>query len=220
MKPTIKVLIIAIIFPLFAFSQSMDREFEGIIKYKHSVIAKDSSYNVEYDYAGIGHYSEFYYKEGDYKFVNHNCFFNADLFRSKEQKNYLLLNHSDTVLCLDATISDAEIVDYNIKTAVDTILGNPCDVITIKMKPVNAATPVSYRRYYYSKKLAVDPKHFLGCKANAYELIYGQTRSLALRIEFEWPNKIIRWEAYEVSRTPVSNETFTKSNSWILNKVN
>ena len=219
MKTIIQTLILLIALPLFSFSQAV-KEFEGVIKYKHTVIAKDSLYNVAYDYSGIGYQSEFYYKAGDYKFVNHNSYFKADLFRSKETRNYLLLNNSDTVFCVNSKKTDAEIVDYSIQMAADTILGNSCNLITIKLKPIGQESPVSYRRYYYSDKLPIDPAHFLGCKANAYELIYEKARSLALRIEFEWPNKILRWQAYEIIPQALNDSIFKKENNWVLNFIN
>jgi hypothetical protein len=220
MKKSLKTLILILFIPVFTYSQIVSDEFEGIIKYNHKVIAKDSSYNVEYDYSGIGKNSEYYYKEGDYIFVNHNSYFKADLFKSKELHNYLILNNSDTVFYLDSKVSDIEVIEYNIKESADTILNYPCDLITLKLKPVNKESPISFRRYYFSKQLHINPDHFKQCKGNAYELIYENTKSLALKIEYEWPNKVITWEAYEVTKQKLDDAIFKKQNNWILMKIN
>jgi hypothetical protein len=220
MKKSLKTLILIIFIPVLTFSQIMSDEFEGIIKYKHKVIAKDSTYNVDYDYSAIGKYSEYYYKDGDYIFVNHNSYFKADLFKSQELRDYLLLNNSDTVFCLDSRVPDVEVIEYNITKSVDTILNYPCDLITLKLKPVNKEFPISYRRYYFSKQLQINPIHFKQCKGNAYELIYENTKSLPLKIEFEWPNKVIIWEAYEVNKQKLDNDIFKKQDNWIIMKVN
>lgn len=219
MSTSIKLLLLIIVgFPLFVTAQS--REFEGVIKYRHEVIAKTSDYNVNYDYEAIGMKSDFFYKRGNYKFVNEESYFKGDLFRADELKNYLLLHNSDTVLLLDAIKTDIEVVEWNITKSADTILNFPCDVITLKIKPLGQDFPVSYRRYYFSKELPVDSRHFQGCKGNAYELIYAQAQSLALKIEFEWPNRKIIWEAYEVEKKKLGAKIFQVDKRWVLQKVN
>ena len=217
-------IIIAILFlgllPKNALAQPAIAEFEGVIKYKHHVIAKDSSYDVNYDYASLGKYSEYYYKDGDYRFVNHDCFYKAEMFRHQDVKNYLLLDNSDTVLCINSRKSDLDILDLNVKHLADTIINYPCDLITIKMRPSDRDSPVSYRRYYFSTKLPVNPVHFKDCKGNAYDKIYETTRSLPLRIEFEWPSRIIVWEAYEVSRQKIEMGLFDIPKNCLIENVN
>ena len=220
MKITLKILLLFLVIPFYAHSQNKKSEFEGIIKYNHKVIAKDSAYNVEYDYSAIGKKSDYYYKKGNCKFVNYDSYFKGDLFKSKEFMDYLLINGSDTVFCLDARVTDIEVIDFNIKKSVDTILNYTCNLITLKLKPIGQDYPVSYRRYYYSEKLPINPDHFKGCKNNAYDLIFGNAKSLPLRIEFEWPNRTIIWEAYEVIKQDVKEETFQLDKNWVLKKMN
>ena len=195
-------------------------EFEGIIKYNHQVVAMDSSYDVNYDYSAIGKSSIYHYKNGNYKFLNQNSYFKADLFKSNELANYLLISNSDTVIYLNARIADLEIMDYSIEESVDTILNYSCDLITLKIKPINQDSPISYRRYYFSKKLPINSNHFKECKGSAYELIYRNTKSLPLRIEFEWPNRKIIWEAAEVENKKLSDDIFRVDEKWILSKGN
>lgn len=205
--------------PIFLCSHTNTKEFEGIIKYNHRIVAKESSYDVNYDYFAIGKQSEYYYKNGDYKFVNHDSYFKADLYKSKEISNYLILTESDTVLRFDSRIADIEIIDYEIKKSAATILGYNCDLITLKLKPIGADAPISYRRYYFSHQLPINSDHFKLCKANAYEFIFEKTKALPLKIEFEWPNKIVIWEAYEVVKQNISNDFFEKQDSWILQEI-
>lgn len=217
-------IIIALLFlgllPKFALSQPVIEEFEGVIKYNHHVIAKDSSYDVSYDYSALGKFSEYYYRDGDYKFVNHDCYFRSDLFKHEELKNYLLLDNSDTVLCINSRKPDVDILDFSVKRLADTIINYPCDLITIKMKPNDRDSPVSYRRYYFTRKLPVNPAHFKNCKGNAYDFIYETAQSLPLRIEFEWPNRIIVWEAYEVSKQKIDKNLFELQKNSLIEYVN
>jgi len=216
----IKILILLFLLQAHLFSQKPIIEFEGVIKYNHKVIAKETNYNVEYDYSGIGKNSEYYYKDGNYRFINHDCYFLSDIFRSEEQNNYLLLNKTDTVFVVNTKIADIEIVDFELKKSVDTILGYVCDVLILKLKPVETGTPNPYRRYYFTKDLSINPEHFRNCKGNGYEFIFEKTKALPLRIEFEWPSKLIVWEAYEVKKQKVKDDIFEKQNNWVLIKVN
>lgn len=220
MKKQTFFLVSLLLISLISFSQNSTKEFEGIIKYNHEVEAKESSYNVDYDYSGIGKQSEYYYKNGDYRFVNHNCYFKGDLFKSKEIKNYLVLEKTDTVYSLNSRIADFEIVDFEIKKSATTIIGYKCDLLTLKIKPISSEGPISYRRYYYSSKLPIDPSHFKNCKANAYELIFEKAKALPLQIEFEWPNKLIRWKAYEVLSQKLNDSFFEKEDNWIIREIN
>lgn len=202
------------------FAQNSTKEFEGIIKYNHKVIAKESTYNVDYDYSAIGKNSEYYYKNGDYKFVNHDCYFKADLFKSKELNNYLVLDKSDTVFVVNSRITDVQIVDFTIKKSAETILGYSCNVLTLTLKPTDKDGPISYRRYYFSKQLSINPEHFKLCKGNAYDFIFEKAKALPLKIEFEWPNRTIVWDAYEVKKQPLKDDLFEKQANWIPMNVN
>src|SRR5262245_2455410 len=105
-----------------AFAQKKPVEFEGIVWFSHQIIAKDSNYNIEYDYSAIGKKSEYNYKKGNIKFVNHDSYFEFDLFKSGEQKDFVKTVASDTVLWLDTRITDLELVEYDVKKSADKIL--------------------------------------------------------------------------------------------------
>jgi hypothetical protein len=201
-------------------AQNNNVEFEGQIKYNHKVIAKDSNFNVDYDYNGIGRKSEYFYKEGKYKFVNHDAYFKMDLFKSDELKNYLQISDSDTVLWLDARIPDFEVLEFDVKKSVDTILNYDCNVFTMKLKPIGKDNPISYRRYYFSEEFYVNPDHFEGCKGNGYDLIYEHIKSIPLRIEFEWPNRIIIFDAYKIDQMELENEIFDLDKKLVLKRIN
>lgn len=195
-------------------------EFEGVIKYKHNVVAKEKDYNVEFDYAALGKKSEYFYKKGNYKFVNHDAFFAGDLFLSAETANYLLLNKSDTVYRLDGTKWDMDVIDVEVKESAETILGHSCIIVVLKLIPSGQDGPVSYRRYYCSKDFPMNPEHFKDCKGNAYTIIYEKSKSLPLKIEFEWPDRTIIWEAYEATSQKVNQRIFEIGKKWVIVPIN
>lgn len=202
------------------FAQSNNIEFEGRIQYQHKVIAKDVNYNVDYDYNAIGKKSDYYYKKGKYKFLNHEAYFKMDLFKSDELKNFLQLTDSDTILWTDSRIADFEVLEFDVKKSVDTILNYDCNVFTMKLKPVGMDAPVSYRRYYFSEKFYVNPDYFKGCKGSGYELIYQHIQSIPLRIEFEWPNRTVIFEAYKIDEMKLEDKTFYLDKKLPLKKLN
>jgi hypothetical protein len=184
------------------------KEFEGLIKYKHKVIAKVKGYNVKYDYSGIGYNSEFYYKSGHYKWLTFNAYFLMDLFDPIAEKDYFLTTSSDTLMALDNTKADLSIIDSKTEFSVDTIAGHVCNVFIFHAKPIDKEGPISIRKYYYSNNFYVNPVHFSNCKSNGMNFIYSNIKSIALRIVLEWPNKIITWEAEKVQEMNLKNDFF------------
>ena len=218
MRKSLILFFISSFFTLFGFSQK-PLEFEGVISFSHTVIPKEKDYDVNYDYSGIGKTSDFYYKNGNYKWLTYNSYFIMDLFISKDKKNYLLTTSSDSMYWLNSSITDIEVLDYSITKNVDTILGYICNVLTIKLKPESKSEPISYRRYYFSNKFYVNPEHFKDCKGNCYELIYSQIKSIPLRIEFEWPNRIVIWEAVNVESKTIDESFFKLDKDRVLLKM-
>jgi hypothetical protein len=196
------------------------KEFEGVIKYTHTVTAKSKDYNVAYDYTALGKKSEYYYKNGDYKFVNHSAYFAADLYRASEVANYLPVSQSDTAFRVNSKVSDMDIMDVTVTDAPEPILGHSCQVVTLKLIPSGQDGPVSYRRYWCSKDFPINPEHFKACKGNAYNVIFEKSGSLPLKIEFEWPNRTITWEAYAAKRQKVNAKIFAVSKKWVIVPIN
>lgn len=207
MKSAFRLAILASCF-FCTVNLTAQKEFEGVIKYKHTVTPKKESYDVNFDYTALGKKSEYYYKKGNYKFVNHDAYFAGDLYLTAQTANYLLLNKSDTVYRVDGTVTDMDIMDVEVKESEEKILGHSCMVVVLKLIPVGQDGPVSYRRYYCSTDFPVNPEYFAKCKGNAYDVIYEKSRSLPLKIEFEWPDRIITWEAYQAAAQKVNAKMF------------
>ena len=219
MKNKFSLSVIVILFIVTASFAQTRQEFEGIVYFKHKVVPHNIKFNPEYDYSGIGHSSKFYYKNGIYKWLNDDGMFKMDLFVPAEKRNYLLTENSDTLYWLDNSITDISVVDYRIEKNADTIAGYNCNVLVLKLKPVNKETPVSYRRYYFTDQFYVNPEHFAASKGNCYNLIYQQIQSVPMRIEFEWPNRTVIWEATRVEPKKLDDGFFKIDKKYILKKM-
>jgi len=219
MKSTFRLTGLLLCF-LYSANLIAQKEFEGVIKYNHTVTPKDKDYNVNYDYAALGKKSEYYYKKGNYKFVNHDAFFAGDLYRADQVANYLPLSKSDTAYRVDGTVADMDVMDVEVKDATEKILGHSCIVVILKLIPSGQDGPVSYRRYYCSKDFPVNPEHFKNCKGNAYNVIYEKSGSLPLKIEFEWSDRTITWEAYAATPQKVNAKLFEVGKKWIIVPIN
>ncbi|MDI1257472.1 MAG: hypothetical protein PSV16_15365 [Flavobacterium sp.] len=192
---------------LTAAKSQVKTEFIGLVKYTHNVIPKVKDYDVNYDYSGIGKSSDYYFKDANIKWLTYESYFKMDLFIAKENRDYFLTAKSDTVFTLKNTNRDFDVVDYKI-TAAAPILGHKCNVLELKLKPLDADSPVTFRRYYFSDDFYIDPKKFANCKSSAYDIIYGQMKSIPLKIEFEFENRIVVWEASEVTPMKLDSHFF------------
>jgi hypothetical protein len=179
-------------------SQIKKQEFAGLVKYTHNVIPKEKDYDVNYDYSGIGKSSDYYFKDGNIKWLTYDCYFKMNLFISKENRDYFLTNKSDTIYTLKNNAKDFDIFDYKISKSDEVILGHKCNVLELRLKPLNADAPITFRRYYFSGDFYIDSEKLANCTANAYDIIYAQMKSIPLKIEYEFVNRIVVWEATEV----------------------
>ena len=214
------IFVLLILLNFESYSQVTKKEFEGYIEFEHKVIPHVENYNVNYDYGGIGKSSRYTYSKGKIKFENRESYFVKDIFLSSEKSNYFITQNPDTIMLLDATKLDAELIEFEIEPNVDTILNMSCSRITIKLKPIGKAGPVSYRRYYFSNEYYVNPEYFTDCKGSFYDIIYKEIKSIPLRIEYEWPNRTVVWQAIEVKNTKIDDAEFSYDKSKTIIKIN
>ncbi|RZJ33039.1 MAG: hypothetical protein EOO51_15080 [Flavobacterium sp.] len=199
------------IFLIFLFSiltaaaQNNKHEFVGLVKFAHTVVATDKDYNPDNDYAAIGRHSDYYFKDGDIKWLTYDSYFRMDLFRAKENRDYYLTNRSDSIFTPKNNDRDFDIISYNVLKSDRVILGHKCRMVELKLKPLGRETPVTYRRYYFSSDFYIDPEKLAKCTSSGYDVIYGQMKSIPLRIEFEFPGRTVVWEATEIK--PMNLET-------------
>ena len=201
-------------------SLGQDQYFEGIIEFDHIIIPKDSTYDVDYDYDGIGTSSTYLFKNGNLMFQNKNGYFKKSIFSSGNNRSFLFTVQSDTVMTLDGRLNDADLIDYKFEDAKEVILDYECKVLTISLKPKGKEFPLSTRRYYFPKSVNIDGSQFKECYGNFYNLVYGESNSVPLRIEYEWPNRIVRWQAKSITSQEIDSKIFEIEEGTVLQQVN
>jgi hypothetical protein len=202
------ILLLILVFTVGGYGQSTKTEFVGLVKFKHNVIPKQTDVDVNYDYSAIGKHSDYYFKDGNIKWLTFDSQFKMDLFIAKENRDYFEMSHTDTIFTLKNNVPDFNVVDYEVVPSPESILGRKCKVLLLTLKPTDAETPITYRRYYFSDDFYIDPADMANCKSSAYDVIYGQMKSIPLKIEYEFPNRTVVWEATEVTPMKLADDFF------------
>jgi len=199
MMKKIVLLVLQSIVYLGLVSAQDKTDFEGLVRFRHKMLSKNSNAQADLAYSMLGYNSDYYFKKGNIKWLTYDCFYKMDLFKPKDDKDYFLTSQSDTIFTVKNSTTDFDVLEYRLEKSADTIMGYVCDVFIMKLKPKQSETPISYRRYYFSSKFYVDPKYFTNCNSNRYDLIFSQIQSIPLRIEFEWSDTMMIWEATQIT---------------------
>ena len=193
-----------ILLSTICFGQKV-QEFEGKITYKHFVTAIDSLYNVEDDYEYAGKTSIFFYKEGNYKWVNDNAYVEMEIFSNSERTSCLKFKENDTILKLQSNIENEKIIEFSITKNGENILGKKCDVLIIK---AGSNGNLWERRYSFNKDYKINPESFNNYKYNSTDFIYSKTKSLPLKIELIFKDRKVTYIAMKIERIEVPLEIF------------
>ncbi|MES2575216.1 MAG: hypothetical protein V4572_09745 [Bacteroidota bacterium] len=181
------------------------KEFEGKISYTHLVTKIDSLYNVQDDYNYMGTTSEFFYKEGKYKWVNNKAYIEMEVFNNLKANSYLKFSENDTILRLKSDELNETVIDYTIIKNGDKILGHTCDVLVIK---AGSNGNTWERRYSFANEYKINPASFNNYKFNSTDIIYSRINALPLKIELIFKNRKVSYIATKVEKIPVSNNIF------------
>lgn len=204
-----RILVLILLFSITVIqSQTKSNEFTGKINFIHKVIPKEKNYDVNYDYSGIGKSSDYYFKNGNIKWLTYNSYFKMNLFIANENRDYFLTNTSDSIFTLKNNVRDFDVIDYKIIKSPEKVLGHKCNILELKLKPINADTPITFRRYYFSNDFYINSNKLVNCTSNAYDIIYGQMKSIPLKIEYEFANRTVIWEATEIKEMDLDSNFF------------
>ena len=180
-------------------------EFEGAITYSHKVEAIDKDYDINRDYSYIGKQSVFYYKNGNYKWLNENAFIEMDLFRSKDSVEYLKMQSTDSILYVPNNMSNEEIIDYKILQNADTVAGHVCNVLIVKAgSNGNEWT----RQISYSSEFAINPDKFARYKYNSTNFLYLQMKAVPLKIQLIYKARKIIYTAINIEKKKLQESFF------------
>lgn len=182
MKTKSSLLLLAILCTVASFAQT----FEGKITYKNKYKSKMSNVTDAQLTSMMGGKYEYYIKNGNYKSTTNGLMLQWQLYVNKDNKLYNKMATTETLTWYDGAVNKDSILKVELNEGVTEILGYKCDELIF--------TCVSgVQKYYFSKKIAIDPKLFANHKfMNWYEYI---SRSNALPLKAIVDNAQFTWES-------------------------
>ncbi len=178
---------LAVLVTVIAYAQP----FEGQIIYKNTYTSKMAAVADEQFSTMMGTVLEYYIKDGNYKTVSNGSTFQWQLYINADNKIYTKVSNSETILWNDAAVNADSVLQADIKKDVIEILGYMCDELVLTCK-------TGVQKYYYSSKLAVDPKLFAAHKfGNWYDFV-SKSNSIPLKTIIETPQFTMQSVTVEV----------------------
>ncbi|MCS3794744.1 hypothetical protein [Niastella sp. OAS944] len=171
---------------ILCMATSFAQTFEGKITYKNKYKSKMPNVTDAQLTSMMGGKYEYYIKNGNYKSTTNGLMLQWQLYVNKENKLYNKMASTETLTWYDGAVNKDSILKLELNEGVTEILGYKCDELIF--------TCVSgVQKYYFSKKIAVDPKLFANHKfMNWYEYI---SRSNALPLKAIVDNAQFTWES-------------------------
>ncbi|MCL6219624.1 hypothetical protein [Zunongwangia pacifica] len=185
------------------FLQSQD--FEGMLVYSVSYESKSPDITSEQLNSLMGTKQWYAIKGGNYKSVFNGDFIKLQIYRSDENRNYSLTAKSDTLYYDDYSENNDKALSYDIKKNQDTIMGVPCDLITIKAKK-------SKTSYYFNSSYKVNPELFKGHNYGNWYYMLSKTKALPLKTIMETEQFIMTSIATKVKPMQLNDNVFEIQN--------
>lgn len=183
--------------------------FEGYVKYIHHLEVTDTTVakNDVFLAYNFGSSSILYIKGTDYYWTFAGCRMESQTYLSSSNLLYEKYPKNDTLYTHSAGVENEVILKEEIKESKLSILGNPCQLLTVKSKfPKENA--IRGRMFYFSKKYPLHPDFFKRFKMNNNNLIFARMRHLPLRFTMIYPTFRITYHAIEVKETKVDPKLF------------
>ncbi len=179
---------------IFNINFSFSQDFEGIIKYDVSYIAKKDYVSVDFLEKEMGTKTITYIKNGFYKELTNSRVMGFLRYCHKEDKIYFSdYEGSDTIKYFSCILDEKGKFEYEIFEKTDTILGEICDKLVVKD---NYGT----KTYYYSSQYSLNPAFYKNYTlSNKYEILK-LMKSIYLKLEMEYEPYIVSIEATEIER--------------------
>lgn len=179
--------ILTVLVTVITYAQS----FEGQVIYKNTYTSKMAAVSDEQFNVMMGTVLEYYIKDGNYKTVSNGSAFQWQLYINADNKIYTKVSNSETILWNDASVNADSVLQADVKKEVVDVLGYMCDELVLTCR-------TGVQKYYYSSKLAVDPKLFAAHKFGNWHDVVSRTNSLPLKTIIETQQFTMQSVATEV----------------------
>jgi len=197
---------IALTFSLSSCTQEIT-QFEGIIHYKHTLESCSPNYPYESLRMTVDTASAYYYKDGNYKWVNVSAIFREDLYLADENRNYFLLGPQGDVYYGEGSDQDEDILEFSMEKNQAKILGYDCDMLSLLTLKRKDSTVVQ-RYIYYSPEIKIDPAAFSKLRFLSHNFIASKTHSLPLKMVMHSEEFEITWQAVDVEFKALNDSIF------------
>ncbi|WP_316838576.1 hypothetical protein [Pedobacter gandavensis] len=198
-KLSILVLLL-LLSPVIGFAQF----FEGTITYSNSYKSKSPQLKDEQLNEIMGTTQEYFIKGGDYKSIMNGSFLKMQLYRSTENRSYMLTGNSDIVYWEDYSKNKDVAIKYEVQKSKEIIMGIPCDVLVVY-------TPKSKSYYYFNKKYAVNPELFKQHIYGNWYYIISRTKALPLKTVYEDDQFVLTSTAIDITPKKLNANVFELS---------
>ena len=168
------------------YSQGLNKEFEGVITYKTTIVLTKKGFNFNIDslYKEFGKETLYYFKAGKFKWVPQSGSLEYEIFNPQISTSSIYkLPSSDTLFYMDLNKSTDTVTSVK-KSKKRTILNIPCNSAIFTVTDENQPAFKMFRTYYYpTDSLKYANAYFDNHKANGQGFIERYTRSIPLRME-------------------------------------
>ena len=167
-------LLIACAITVTSFAQS----FEGEVIYQNSYKSKMPSLTDEKFASLMGSTQDYFVKGDKYKSVLNGELLQWQIYIPADNKLYTKMANNEAALWTDAGTNPDSVLSMVLNKNVIEILGYKCDELILNCKS-------GTQKYYFNKKLSMDPKQFVNHKfANWYYYI-SKSNAVPLKIEID-----------------------------------
>lgn len=164
----------------FSF-MSKPKYFEGLIIYKVSYVSENPTVTVERLIKDFGDTTIFYFKEGNYVQTFNGSLMKMNYRNSSNNLFCVETFASDSVECIDCSISDEMITSKKIVKKQALVAGFTCNKLMVTSNDLKGK-PKRQGEYYYNSSLRINPKWFENDKLGSHNVVYGLMRSMPLKI--------------------------------------
>jgi len=190
---------------LFSFCRQ-EKMFEGKISYKHSFASCSPNYDEGFLRMTIGSSSDYYYKNGNYKWVIKESVFSEDVYLKDENRNYFLVGGRD-VYYGEGSEKSEDILGYSIKKNRLKILGYSCNMLYLSARQKKDNSIVD-RYIFYSPEIKIDTNAFSKLEYLSHNFISSKIHSLPLKIIMHNPDFEVIWEATDIEFITLNDSIF------------
>ncbi|WP_211289892.1 hypothetical protein [Hymenobacter chitinivorans] len=179
----------------------MAQNFEGRVLYANTYKSKLPNVTDQQWNDMMGTTQEYFVKGGSYKSVANGKLMQWQLFPGTDNKLYTKMGNAEAAIWNDATVNPDEVLKAEVKKNAATILGYQCDELTLTCKS-------GVQKYYFSSKLALDPKLYENHKLGNWYDMLKNTKALPLKFVVDTPQFSMESTATEVKPMKLTAATF------------